>query len=163
MGPSSVSGSSGLPPYKRRRPIPALVLFVVLAVVAVFVWVEVLNSANDLEAAIKCNPPGNVTSVSPTEAAVPVKHGTVIGHDALDRTDPVPVADVHFRVFNASTQRNQAKFVATTLTELGLKQAADTGQRPALPGAGHALPRADPLRRPRCGRGTYAEPGRAVP
>jgi hypothetical protein len=34
--------------YKRRRPLPALVLFLVLAVVAVFVWAKVLNTANDM-------------------------------------------------------------------------------------------------------------------
>ena len=138
MGPASVSGSSGLSRYKRRRPLPALVLFLVLAVVAVFVWAKVLNTANDVDLAIRCNSPGNVPSSSapPVQGAAVVtapKPGTVLAHDALDRTDPVPVTDIQFRAFNASTQRNQARFVATNLVELGLKQAAEPDNDPVYP------------------------------
>jgi hypothetical protein len=139
--PAGAMGGSGSSRYKRRRPLPALVLFLVLAVTAVFVWAKVLDTANDVNTAIKCNPPGNVapgTTGAPTTdgaspAPVPSKPGTVLGHDALDRTDPAPPADVHVRVFNASTQRNQAKFVATTLTELGLQQAAEPDNDPVYP------------------------------
>lgn len=137
MGPASGS----LTPYKRRRPVPALVLFAVLLVSSVFVWVKVLGNASDVDAAIKCNPPGHATtSVTPgadpaaaTSTAPPPALGTVLEHDALDRTNPVPVGDVNFRVINASTQRNHAKTVATQLTELGLKQAADPGNDPVYP------------------------------
>ncbi|MEU7480913.1 envelope integrity protein Cei [Lentzea sp. NPDC042327] len=127
-------------PYKRRRPVPALILFTVLLVSSVFVWVEVLGSASDVDAAIRCNPPGgtttNVTSVvDPAAAPVapPPALGTVLEHDALDRTNPVPVGDVNFRVVNASTQRNHAKAVAVMLTELGMKQAAEPGNDPVYP------------------------------
>jgi hypothetical protein len=103
--------------------------------------VNVLGTASDVDAAIKCNSPGNVTSseqpTTPPEGGAPppqpVKLGTVIAHDALDRTDPVPVGDIHFRVYNASTQRNQAKFVATSLTELGAQQAAEPDNDPVYP------------------------------
>lgn len=139
MGPGSgSSGSSSR--YRKRRPWPALVLFLVLAVTAVVVWNRVLSEAGDVDAAIRCNPPGGVQSSSgaPADGAqsgaqVPAPMGTVLGHDALDRTDPVPVDQVQFRVFNASTQRNQARFVATTLIELGLKQAAEPGNDPVYP------------------------------
>ena len=60
-----------------------------------------------------------------TPTAPPPTLGTVLEHDALDRTNPVPVGEVNFKVVNASTQRNHAKAVATMFTELGLKQAAD--------------------------------------
>lgn len=136
MGPASGS----LTPYKRRRPVPALVLFAVLLVSSVFVWVKVLGSAGDVDAAIKCNAPGHVqisdtTGADPaaTTTAPPPALGTVLEHDALDRTNPVPVGDVNFKVVNASTQRNHAKTVATQLTELGLKQAADPGNDPIYP------------------------------
>lgn len=126
--------------YKRRRPLPALILFLILAVGAVFVWAKVLNTANDVDLAIRCNAPGNVvpsSSVPPADPAAPSvevpKLGNVLAHDALDRTDPAPGADVQFRVFNASTQRNQARFVATTMTELGLKQAAEPDNDPVYP------------------------------
>jgi hypothetical protein len=136
VGPGS--GSSGSSRYRKRRPLPALILFLVLAVTAVVVWNRVLSEAGDVDAAIKCNAPGGAPSpsagapVAPAaEAAPPL--GTVLGHDALDRTDPVPVGRVQFRVFNASTQRNQARFVATTLTDLGMKQAAEPGNDPVYP------------------------------
>lgn len=136
MGPASGS----LTPYKRRRPVPALVLFAVLLVSSVFVWVKVLGNAGDVDAAIKCNAPGHVqTSDTPgadpaaATTAPPPALGTVLEHDALDRTNPVPVGEVNFKVVNASTQRNHAKTVATQLTELGLKQAADPGNDPIYP------------------------------
>lgn len=135
MGPASGS----LTPYKRRRPVPALVLFAVLLVSSVFVWVKVLGNASDVDAAIKCNAPGHVTTSASPEAtgaastAPPPPLGTVLEHDALDRTDPVPVGEVNFKVINASTQRNHAKAVATMFTELGLKQAADPGNDPIYP------------------------------
>ncbi|WP_439664469.1 envelope integrity protein Cei [Lentzea sp. HUAS TT2] len=131
------SASGSLTPYKRRRPVPALVLFAVLLVSSVFVWVKVLGNASDVDAAIKCNAPGNVVATSATAAADPAAGqeqtapppalGTVLEHDALDRTNPAPVGDVNFKVVNASTQRNHAKAVATMFTELGLKQAAEPG------------------------------------
>ncbi|HEX7306130.1 envelope integrity protein Cei [Lentzea sp.] len=134
------SASGSLTPYKRRRPVPALVLFAVLLVSSVFVWVKVLGSAGDVDAAIRCNAPGGVTASVTAGAdpaapstAPPPPLGTVLEHDALDRTTPVPVGEVNFKVVNASTQRNHAKTVATQLTELGLKQAADPGNDPIYP------------------------------
>ncbi|WP_052685409.1 envelope integrity protein Cei [Lentzea aerocolonigenes] len=134
MGPASGS----LTPYKRRRPVPALVLFALLLVSSVFVWVKVLGNASDVDAAIKCNAPGHVTSSTSaapdgTPTAPPPPLGTVLEHDALDRTSPLPVGEVNFKVVNASTQRNHAKTIATQLTELGLKQAAEPGNDPIYP------------------------------
>ncbi|GAA1311110.1 envelope integrity protein Cei [Saccharothrix xinjiangensis] len=127
MGPGT--GGSGSSRYRKRRPLPALALFLVLAVTAVVVWNRVLSEAGDVDAAIRCDPPGGAPAsgapASPAQAL-----GTVLAHDALDRTDPVPVNEVHFRVFNASTQRNQARFVATSLADLGMTQAADPGNDP---------------------------------
>ncbi|MFD5830215.1 envelope integrity protein Cei [Lentzea sp. NPDC060358] len=134
------SASGSLTPYKRRRPVPALVLFAVLLASSVFVWVKVLGSAGDVDAAIRCNAPGGVTTSATAGAdpaapstAPPPPLGTVLEHDALDRTTPVPIGEVNFKVVNASTQRNHAKTVATQLTELGLKQAADPGNDPIYP------------------------------
>lgn len=131
MGPATGS----LTPYKRRRPVPALVLFTLLLVSSVFVWVKVLGSASDVDAAIKCNAPGHSTTpVDPAAPSTPAPVlGAVLPHGALDGTTPIPVGDVNFRVFNASTQRNHAKAVATMFTELGMKQAADPGNDPIYP------------------------------
>ncbi|QFZ17575.1 LytR family transcriptional regulator [Saccharothrix syringae] len=130
MGPGT--GGSGSSRYRKRRPLPALVLFLVLALTAVVVWNRVLSEAGDVDAAIRCNPPGGAPASGAPSSAAPAL-GTVLAHDALDRTDPVPVTEVQFRVFNASTQRNQARFVATTLAEMGMKQAADPGNDPVYP------------------------------
>ncbi|GLZ34095.1 hypothetical protein Lesp02_62820 [Lentzea sp. NBRC 105346] len=128
MGPASGT------PYKRRRPVPALVLLGLLFVSSIFVWIRVFGSDADVDEAIKCNSPAAATVTDPAGSSTPAPPlGTVLGHDALDRTDPVPVGDVNFRAFNASTQRNQAKFVATTLAELGMKQAADSANDPVYP------------------------------
>ncbi|SDH14107.1 LytR cell envelope-related transcriptional attenuator [Lentzea fradiae] len=131
------SASGSFTPYKRRRPVPALVLFTLLLVSSVFVWVKVLGAASDVDAAIRCNPPGGATTSATAEAdpatAAPPPLGTVLEHDALDRTNPVPVSEVNFKVVNASTQRNHAKAVATMLSELGLKQAADPGNDAIYP------------------------------
>lgn len=126
------TGGNGSSRYRKRRPLPALLLLLVLAVTAVVVWNRVLSEAGDVDAAIRCNPPGGAPA-SATPAAPAPTPGTVLAHDALDRTDPVPAEEVQFRVFNASTQRNQAKFVATTLAELGMKQAAEPGNDPLYP------------------------------
>ncbi|WP_367130679.1 envelope integrity protein Cei [Saccharothrix sp. HUAS TT1] len=136
MGPGT--GSSGSSRYRKRRPWPALVLFLVLAATAVVVWNRVLSDEGDVDAAIRCNAPGGVPLPSAGAPVAPAAEpqprlGSVLGHDALDRTDPVPVAQVQFRVFNASTQRNQARFVATTLEELGMKQAAEPDNDPVYP------------------------------
>ena len=136
MGPASGS----LTPYKRRRPVPALVLFTLLLVSSLFVWVKVLGNASDVDAAIKCNAPGHVSTSASAPAdpeapstVPPPPLGTVLEHDALDRTNPVPVGDVNFRVVNASTQRNHAKSVAVMFTELGMKQAGEPGNDPIYP------------------------------
>ncbi|ANZ42412.1 hypothetical protein BBK82_01375 [Lentzea guizhouensis] len=119
---------------------PALVLFTLLLVSSVFVWVKVLGNASDVDAAIKCNAPGGTAVTASADPAAPAAAdapppalGTVLEHDALDRTNPVPVGDVNFRVVNASTQRNHAKAVAVMLTELGMKQAAEPGNDPVYP------------------------------
>ena len=45
------TGSSGSSRYRKRRPLPALILFLVLAVTAVVVWNRVLADAGDVDAA----------------------------------------------------------------------------------------------------------------
>lgn len=143
MGPGSVTVSSGVSRYRRRRPLPALVILVVLGIVAVFVWAKVLHKAADVDAAIRCNSPGPAPTSSanpapsgapaPTSAAPAPKPGQVLPHDALDRTDPAAPGEVSVRVFNGSTQRNVARFATTTLTDLGFKQAGEPDNDPVYP------------------------------
>ena len=84
------------PPGARRRPLPALVLLLVLALAALFVWWNVLDDerARDQAQAAACA----------SASAAP---------ESLDPTT------VTLRVFNASDQAGRAAEVATTLQSRG--------------------------------------------
>lgn len=108
--------------YRRRNPMPALLLMVVLGLVAAFVWLKVVDETAEADAA-RCNvptPPATVTS----GAAAPTL-GQVLGAGALDRTAPVPAGQALVRVVNASDQRGLAATVTEQLRELGFGQVAE--------------------------------------
>ena len=115
--------SSRLPPYRRRHPLPALVLFVILGLIAGVVWINVIHSANDTNANISCNPPDNRS----TDA------GQVLDHNALDQVKPATPNAVQVRVLNASGQVNQATLVASSLQQYGFSKAADPANDPLYP------------------------------
>jgi outer membrane protein OmpA-like peptidoglycan-associated protein len=116
------AGVSRKPLYRRRRPWPALVLFVILSVVAGYVWVKVIHTSDDIDAAVRCNPPG----AAPTAGAQPAPNpGQALAHDALDKTTPVAASQAQLRVFNASKQLNQASIVATAFAQYGFTKAAE--------------------------------------
>lgn len=124
------AGVGGKPLYRKRRPWPALVLFVILGVVAGYVWVKVIHVADDVDAAVRCNTPGP----APTASAQPApKPGQVLAHDALDKTTPVAASQVQLRVFNASKQLNQASIVATAFGQYGFTKAAEPSNDPVYP------------------------------
>ena len=91
------------PLYRKRRPWPAMVLFAVLAVVAGFVWVKVINTTDDVDAAVHCNAPGPLPAKATPPATPAPKPGTALAHDALDKTAPAPAAQVRSA---SSTQRD---------------------------------------------------------
>ncbi|GGM54969.1 hypothetical protein GCM10012275_27570 [Longimycelium tulufanense] len=121
-----------LPRYRRRRPVPAMVLLAVLGVLSVFVWTKVFSSAADIEEATRCNPPKTPPSAA-ADGQQPVVLGQQLGRDALDRTDPVPPGRVLVRVLNANGQRNQATLVAEELYSAGLNKAGDPANDPIYP------------------------------
>lgn len=113
------------PRYRRRRPLPALILLAVLVVLSGFVWTRVFESTESVEMATRCNVPGAEPGSSearpgkpPTNTAV----GTMLSRSALDETTPVPPQDVSVRVVNANGQVNQATLVSEELTNLGFGQ-----------------------------------------
>lgn len=113
------------PRYRRRRPLPALILLAVLVVLSGFVWTRVFESTESVEMATRCNVPGAEPGSSearpgkpPTETAV----GTMLSRSALDETTPVPPQDVSVRVVNANGKVNQATLVSEELTNLGFGQ-----------------------------------------
>ncbi|SFS67114.1 envelope integrity protein Cei [Saccharopolyspora flava] len=110
--------------YRRRRPLPALVVLVALVVLSGLLWTRVFGSVEDIDAATTCNPPGAPTAppeVSGQPAQVPL--GTMLQRDALDSTTPVPPQDVHVRVLNGNGESRQATMVGDELGSLGFTPA----------------------------------------
>ena len=109
--------------YRRRRPMPAVILMTVLGLVAAVVWFRTLDTAKERTDAA-CAPPQAVAG----EQQPP---GEVLAVNALDDVDPLPPDAVRVRVLNANGQRGQAGLVAGVLTaDLGFGKAAEPGNDP---------------------------------
>jgi hypothetical protein len=110
--------------YRKRRPLPALLLVLVLGIAATIVWFKVMAQDNEVTAAAHCAPPPSPT-VKPTQGQPVPTLGKALEPDALDRTEPAPPPAALVRVVNASSQRGQARLVTETLKGLGFTQVAD--------------------------------------
>lgn len=113
--------------YRRRRPLPALLLIVVLGVAAVIVWLKVLGSEEDTGPAA-CGPPTQPPNT--VAGQPPTTLGQALEPDALDDTGPAPPPHALVRVVNASTQRGQAAEVTEALRQFGFGQIAPPGNDP---------------------------------
>jgi hypothetical protein len=116
--------------YRRRKPIPAIIIVALLGVVAVVVWTKVISKASDVNAAVACAP-ASATAAPTTTAkakskATPTKPagGTALPYDALDKIAPEPAGSVKVQVFNASTARGAATQASNQLTQDGLQVGA---------------------------------------
>lgn len=108
--------------YRKRRPLPALLLVLVLGVAATVVWLKVMNSDNEVTGAQHCDPPPKATV--PAGQPVPTL-GKALENSALDRTEPAAPSSALVRVVNASGKRGQARLVTETLRGLGFSQVGD--------------------------------------
>lgn len=108
--------------YRKRRPLPALLLVLVLGVAATVVWLKVMNSDNEVTGAQHCDPPPKATV--PAGQPVPTL-GKALENTALDRTEPAAPSSALVRVVNASGKRGQARLVTETLRGLGFSQVGD--------------------------------------
>lgn len=108
--------------YRKRRPLPAFLLILVLGVAATIVWLKVMNGDNEVTGAQHCDPPPKATA--PASQPVPTL-GKALEHTALDRTEPAAPSSSLVRVVNASGQRGQARLVTETLRGLGFTQVGD--------------------------------------
>jgi hypothetical protein len=100
--------------YRKRKPIPAIVIAVLLIVAAIVVWTKVIAKASDVNAAVACPAPAATAAVTKTPKPQP---GTVLPYDALDKVAPEPAGEVTVQVYNAST-----KLGAATQASIELKQ-----------------------------------------
>jgi hypothetical protein len=115
-------GDRAAKPYRKHKPLPALIVIGVLALGAVIVWVNVVTSKSDIDAAIRCDPP---------PAAQPGVTYTPLPHNALDDRAPTPPDKVAVKVLNASKIRGKGGIATSTLKELGFVNAGEPGNDPA--------------------------------
>lgn len=112
------------PPYRKRKPLPALLLIAVLGVAAAVVWVNALVSTDDISDAIRCRPeatPQSGTTYTP------------VGHDALADEPPIPPDRVAVRVLNANGTRGQASLTTEAMRQMGFTRVAAPANDPAYP------------------------------
>ncbi|SFQ60901.1 LytR cell envelope-related transcriptional attenuator [Amycolatopsis arida] len=112
----------GVRPYRRRRPGPALIVFGVLAVLALSVWGYAITNRADIDEAIRCEP-----AAKPPDGMT----YTRLGHDGLDGVTPLPPDKVGVRVLNAGAARNQAAVTTEELRQLGFTAASEPANDPA--------------------------------
>ncbi|HKN50995.1 MAG TPA: envelope integrity protein Cei [Amycolatopsis sp.] len=122
MASGNAFGDRGARPYRRHKPLPALIVIGVLAVGAIGVWIHAALSKADVDAAVRCDPPA-----SPP----PGTTYTSLPHNALDDRAPVPPDKVAVKVLNASAVRGQGSIATTALRELGFTGAGEPGNDPA--------------------------------
>jgi LytR cell envelope-related transcriptional attenuator len=127
--------------YRKRKPIPAIVIVIVLGVAAVVVWTKVIARASDVNAAVACPPAAQSTagaSATPTakpapkpqQATTPAQN--TLPYNALDKIAPEPASDVTIQVLNASTQRGAALQATNQLQQDGF-QVASPSNDPLYP------------------------------
>ncbi|WP_232376126.1 envelope integrity protein Cei [Amycolatopsis aidingensis] len=115
-------GSRKSKPYRKYRPLPALIVIGLLGVISVFVWLNVIVRNNDLDDAVRCEPPA-----APPQGTV----YTSLGHSGLGGTSPIPPDKVAVTVLNASGARNQAAMTTEALRKLGFTQVGEPANDPA--------------------------------
>ncbi|WP_020671868.1 envelope integrity protein Cei [Amycolatopsis nigrescens] len=121
MGSGIGFGGRGARPYRRRRPLPALIVIGVLCAGALGVWMYAIFSKADVDAAVRCEPPS---------APPPGTTLTSLEHDALDGTSPIPPDKIAVRVLNAGGPRGQAALTTESLRALGFSETAEPGNDP---------------------------------
>ncbi|WP_229680290.1 envelope integrity protein Cei [Saccharopolyspora thermophila] len=116
---SARSGRRG-PRYRRRRPMPALVVLVGLVLLSGLLWTRIFDSVEDIETATRCNPPGVPTARPDADGRTEqVSLGEMLPRNALDSTNPIPPQDVRVRVLNGNGESRQATLVSDELASLG--------------------------------------------
>lgn len=104
------------PRYRRRRPLPALVVLSLLVVLSGYVWTMVFETVETTEAATRCNVP-SAPQGAPPEAAPDV--GEMQPRSGLDRSPLLPPQNIGVRVLNGNGESKQAGLISDELTSLG--------------------------------------------
>lgn len=119
--------------FRRRRPLPAISLIVVLGAVATIVWLRTLDTTES-KLSSTCAPPGATTSSSGGPPVAPTTSGTLLAANALDSVEPLPPDAVKVKVLNANGKRGQASLISAELSsDLGFAIASAPGNDPVYP------------------------------
>jgi hypothetical protein len=104
-------------PFRRRNPLPAIIVLVVLAVATGLAWTMALTRPTDVREAAVCNPP------PPQQpGGEPPYIGEPVSRTAMMRVGPAKLIDTRIRVLNASGRGGQAAEIADGLRDLGFAQ-----------------------------------------
>jgi hypothetical protein len=122
--------SSGPQRYRRRRPLPAFILILVLGIAATVVWLNVMSKESETANAVHCDPPGPQPTTKGTPTTPPTTLGKPLEFTSLDRTVPAPPGQVLVTVVNASTTKGAARIVTESLRQLGFEQVAEPTNDP---------------------------------
>jgi hypothetical protein len=109
---------------RTRRPVPAILLAVILSAVAGLVWVSVLHQTED-----GCPSPG--TDSQDVTAAVPPSYR--IPANGLDAVRPAPPQLTRVEVLNAGGVRGEATVVDGALAQLGFAPTNTPANDPQYP------------------------------
>lgn len=119
--------------FRRRRPLPAISLIVVLGAIATIVWLRTLDTTEP-KTSITCAPPSPTVSINGGPPVAPTTSGTLLAANALDSVDPLPADAVKVKVLNANGKRGQASLISAELSsELGFATAGEPGNDPVYP------------------------------
>ena len=108
--------------YRKRRPLPAFLLILVLGVAATVVWLKVMTTDEEVHGAAHCDPP---SATAKGKTTPPPTLGKALEPAALDRTTPMAPSGALVRVVNAGSQRGQARLVTESLRAMGFTKIGD--------------------------------------
>jgi hypothetical protein len=110
--------------YRRRKPLPGLVVIGVLGLMAMVIWIRAIVTKADVDAAIRCAP-----AATPPAGTI----FTPLDHAALDDAAPMTPDRVAVKVLNAGQVRGQALITTESLRQLGFSQVGPPDNDPAYP------------------------------
>jgi hypothetical protein len=129
----SFDGGERSPRYRKRRPLPAVIMLALLGLGAAIVWLQVAGGEPEATG-VRCDPGAPMTAAAGEPAPpAPAPMGQHVDQTGLDQNIPAPPDQVGVRVLNASTQRGEAALVTESLRQLGFTQIGEPGDDPVYP------------------------------
>lgn len=116
--------------YRARKPLPAVIVIMMLSVVAGLVWAGVLNRPDPTAGGCQAPAPNADRSSAPPAPVTPSQR---LPAEELDAVAPAPPQLVVVQVLNANGQRGEAAVVASELAELGFAPTAEPTNDPLYP------------------------------